>query len=269
MSKFRLLDLCCGAGGCSVGYARAGFEVVGVDLEPQPDYPFEFHQADALAFPLAGFDAVVVSPPCPGYSQATSFHRGARARHPLLIGAFRERLQASGLPYVIENVERARAFMRSPILLCGEMFGLRTYRHRLFESNFPLQQPAHPVHRIPVAGPGAIACVGQYWSVGGHFGQKDRAQREALGIDWMHRVEDIANAIPPVYTEWVGLQLLQVLGVKRRAVRIQLCACGCGRIARTPTGAGRPGRFATDICRVRVYRARRACVTKFSESEVL
>jgi DNA (cytosine-5)-methyltransferase 1 len=268
MIKPRLLDLCCKAGGCSVGYARAGFEVVGVDLEPQQDYPFEFHQANALTFPFDGFDAVAASPPCPGYSQATSFHRGARKKHPLLIGAFRERLQASGLPYVIENVERARSFMESPILLCGEMFGLRTYRHRLFESNIPLLVPAHPEHVIPVAGPGAIARTGQYWSVGGHFGQKDRAQREALGIDWMREVEDIANAIPPIYTEWNGLQLLQALGQKRQAVRIQMCACGCGCIARTPGRAGRPGRFATAVCRVRAYRAQRAHVTQFSQSEV-
>lgn len=247
-----------------MGYHRAGFEVVGVDLEPQPHYPFEFHQADALTFPLAGFDAVAVSPPCPGYSQATSFHRGARKKHPLLIGTFRERLQSSGLPYVIENVERARSFMQAPILLCGEMFGLRTYRHRLFESNLVLQQPLHPEHVMPVAGPGAIARSGQYWSVGGHFGQKERAQWEALGIDWMWSQEEIANAIPPVYTEWIGLQLMQALGSKRKAVRIQMCACGCGEMARTPVRGGRPGRFASSNCRVRAYRVKRADVTKFS-----
>lgn len=263
--KPRLLDLCCKAGGCSWGYALSGFEVVGVDIEPQPNYPFEFYQADALTFPLDGFQAVHVSPPCPGYSAATSFHRGAREKHPLLIGTFRERLQASGLPYVIENVERARAFLRSPILLCGEMFGLRTYRHRLFESNILLQQPAHLNHIMPVAGPGAIARAGQYWSIGGHFGQKERAQREALGVGWMQTVEEIANAIPPVYTEWIGYQLLQALSQKRQSIRIQMCECGCGRIARTPGRAGRPGCFASDACKKRVYRAKRADVPKFSQ----
>lgn len=269
MRTYRLLDLCCKAGGASWGYARAGFEVVGVDIEPQPHYPFAFVQADALTFPLEGFDVVHVSPPCPGYSQATSFHRGARAKHLLLIGVFRERLRACGLPYVMENVERARPVMQSPILLCGEMFGLRTYRHRLFESNVSLLAPAHPEHCMPVAGPAAIARAGQYWSIGGHFGQKDRAQREALGIDWMHRVEDIANALPPIYTEWIGLQLLQAFGQERQEIRIQLCACGCGRIARTPVRAGRPGCFATPACKKRVYRAKRAHVPKFPESEVL
>lgn len=266
MKKPRLLDLCCKAGGASMGYARAGFDVTGVDLEPQPDYPFLFYQTDALTFSFLGFHAVAVSPPCPGYSSATFFHRGARTKHPLLIGTFRDRLQASGLPYVIENVERARSYMNSPILLCGEMFGLRTYRHRLFESNISLQQPEHPRHYLPVAGPGAIAQTGEYWSVGGHFGHKDRAQREALGIDWMREVEDIANAIPPVYTEWIGLQLLQVLSHRRQMVRIQLCACGCGQIARTPVRAGRPGCFASDTCKKRVYRAQRVPVPKFVES---
>lgn len=263
LKKPRLLDLCCKAGGASMGYSRAGFEVVGVDLEPQPNYPFEFCQADALTFDLSGFDVVHVSPPCPGYSQATSFHRGARKKHPLLISAFRERLQAAGSLYVIENVEKANAHMQNPILLCGEMFGLRTYRHRLFESNVELQVPFHPEHVIPVAGPGAIARAGQYWSVGGHFGQKERAQREALGINWMKTQEEIANAIPPVYGEWIGRQLLQALGMRRQAIRIQMCECGCGKMARTPARGGRPGRFATDACRVRVNRAKRADVTKF------
>ena len=216
----RLLDLCCKAGGCSMGFYQAGFEVVGVDIEPQPNYPFEFHQADALTFDLTGFDVVHASPPCPGYSQATSFHRGARKKHPLLIPAFRERLQAAGCLYVIENVEKAKPHMHNPVLLCGEMFGLRTYRHRLFESNMELYAPDHPEHRVPVAGPGAIAGPGQYWSVGGHFGQKDRAQREALGIDWMQTQDEIANAIPPLYTEWLGIQLIQALSTLR-ANRVQ------------------------------------------------
>jgi DNA (cytosine-5)-methyltransferase 1 len=259
-----LLDLCCKAGGASMGYYRAGFDIVGVDLEPQPNYPFPFYQADALAFPLEGFDAVHVSPPCPGYSLATSFHKGAREKHPLLIGVFRERLHASGLPYVIENVERASSHMQRPIKLCGNMFGLRTYRHRLFESNISLQQPEHIAHVMPAAGPGAIARTGEYWSVGGHFGQKERAQREALGIDWMKTVEEIANALPPVYTEWIGCQLIQASGQKRQAVRIQMCECGCGQMAKAPAYAGRPGRFYSDACRKRVKRALAAGVRKLS-----
>jgi DNA (cytosine-5)-methyltransferase 1 len=140
--KPRVLDLFCGAGGASMGYHRAGFEVVGVDLVPQPHYPFVFVQADALTYPLDGFEVVVASPPCPGYSRATAFHRGARAKHPLLIEPIRERFKAQGVPYVIENVEGAP--LLHPILLCGTMFGLRSIRHRLFESNVPLLQPHHP-----------------------------------------------------------------------------------------------------------------------------
>jgi DNA (cytosine-5)-methyltransferase 1 len=247
-----------------MGYSRAGFEVVGVDIEPQPSYPFKFHQADALTFDLSGFDVIAVSPPCQGYSQASYFHRGAREKHPLLIAAFRERLQASGLPYIIENVEKALPHMYNPILLCAEMFGLRTYRHRLFESNIALYAPYHPPHIMPVAGPGAIARVGQYWSVGGHFGQKERAQREALGIDWMKTPEEMANAIPPIYTEWLGLQLLQALSSRRQAIRVQLCECGCRQIAKPASNGGRPGKYATDVCRVRVNRAKKAHVTKLA-----
>lgn len=244
-----------------MGYHRAGFEVVGVDIEPQTNYPFAFQRADALTFDLSGFDAVHVSPPCQGYSLASSFHRGARERHPLLIAAFRERLQASGLPYIIENVERALLDMRNPILLCGEMFGLRTYRHRLFESNMPLYAPDHPPHILHAAKPGAIAGVGEYWSVCGHFGQKERAQKEALGIDWMKTQQEIANAIPPVYTEWLGLQMIQALGKHRQEIRVQLCECGCRKIARSANYGGRPGKYATDGCRVRVNRAKKAHVT--------
>lgn len=268
--KPRLLDLCCKAGGASMGYHRAGFEVVGVDLEPQPNYPFEFHQADALTFDLSGFDVVAVSPPCQGYSQATACALGAKEKHPLLIGVFRERLQASGLLYVIENVERARPFMQDPILLCGEMFGLRAYRHRLFESNVTLQQPAHPEHILKTAKMGRLPRLGQYWSVAGHIPKARQAQREALGIDWMQTQDEVANAIPPIFTEWVGRQLLQALSARRQAIRIQMCECGCGQIAQTPARAGRPGRFYSATCRQRVHRALTAPkgdVTKFVPDE--
>lgn len=211
MKKPRLLDLFSGAGGISQGYHMAGFEVVGVDNIAQPNYPFEFHQADAMTFPLDGFDIVVASPPCPGYSLATGFHPEARDRHPRLVEDVRARLEASGLPYVIENVPGSPVV--KSIMLCGAMFGLRTYRHRYFESNIFLFQPHHPKHVVKAAGPGAIAKDDEYWSIGGHFGQKDEAQK-AMGISWMGTVKEIANAIPPAYSHYIGLQLMNALGIE-------------------------------------------------------
>jgi DNA (cytosine-5)-methyltransferase 1 len=206
MSKPRLLDLFGGAGGAAVGYARAGFEVVGVDINPQPNYPFTFYQADALSFPFTGFHAIHASPVCKGYTRMLfAFHPGAREKHPLQIEPVRARLQASGLPYVIENVECAPLI--DTIKLCGAMFGLRVYRHRLFESNVLLLQPAHVKHQIKAARPGAIATPDEFWSVGGHFGHKLEAGL-AMGIDWMKTVEEISQAIPPLYTEYIGHQLL-------------------------------------------------------------
>jgi DNA (cytosine-5)-methyltransferase 1 len=260
--KPRLLDLCCKAGGMSVGFARAGFEVEGVDIDAQPHYPFTFYQADALVFPLSGYDVIHVSPPCQGYSTISACRPGTQDKYERLIDAFRDRFQAAGKLYVIENVPAARRFMCQPILLCGEMFGLRTYRHRLFESNVSLVAPLHPRHVLPAAKTSKIPEYGQYWSIAGKFGGVQRA-REAMGIDWEMTDKELANAIPPVYAEWIGRQLLQALGTRRQAVRIQLCACGCGQIARTPTGSGRPGRYATDGCRVRANRAKKAHVTKF------
>ena len=146
--KPRLLDLFCGAGGAAVGYARAGFEVVGVDIRPQPAYPFEFHEADALEYPLEGFDAVHASPPCQAYSShvssSSSPYAGTRGRdEPALIPAVLERLR--GLRYVVENVESARvaAALRPRLLLCGTMLGLPIPRHRLFASSVPIPQPWH------------------------------------------------------------------------------------------------------------------------------
>ena len=121
MNRPRLLDLFSGAGGAAVGYHRAGFDVVGVDIEPQPHYPFEFHQADAMTFPSSGFDAIHASPPCQAFSIAAKY-KGTAGRHKDLLTPTRTRLQAAGLPWVIENVPGAP--MRADYLLCGCMFGL-------------------------------------------------------------------------------------------------------------------------------------------------
>src|SRR4030042_5909308 len=125
MSKPRLLDLFCGVGGASMGYYRAGFEVVGVDIKPQPHYPFKFYQTDALEFPLEGYDAYHASPPCKGLSQASACRPGLADKYPNDIPTIRERLIAAGKPYVIENVPWALSYLRNPLLLCGTMFGLK------------------------------------------------------------------------------------------------------------------------------------------------
>jgi DNA (cytosine-5)-methyltransferase 1 len=130
----KLLDTYCGAGGCAVGYHRAGFEVVGVDINPQPRFPFEFHQGDAIEYIREHgheFDVIHASPPCQRFSEATPMER--RDKHPDLIAPTREAMQATGKPYVIENVENARAELANPVKLCGTMFGLPIWRHRYFE----------------------------------------------------------------------------------------------------------------------------------------
>jgi hypothetical protein len=143
----RILDVCCGAGGASAGYAQAGFDVVGVDIAPQPQYPYEFHQGDAVEFIKAHgheFDAIHASFPCQRYTKGAG-RWGTRESHPDLIGPGRDAILATRLPYVIENVEEARTALISPIRLCGQMFTLGVFRHRLFE--MPWFTGAHPPHR--------------------------------------------------------------------------------------------------------------------------
>jgi DNA (cytosine-5)-methyltransferase 1 len=193
MTRPLLLDLFCGAGGAAMGYHRAGFDVVGVDIEPQPHYPFEFVQADALTFPLDGFDAIHASPPCQAYSWSARRWDIERAD---LVMPTRARLR--GVPYVIENVVGA------PLL-----FGLEVIRHRLFESNVPMVEPFHPRHRGTVKD-------GTYVTVAGHGGDNIKgrggraAKQTAMGIDWMDDVE-LNQAIPPAYTEWIGRRLRELV----------------------------------------------------------
>ena len=147
-----LLDAFCKAGGASMGYHRAGFRVVGVDIEPQPRYPFEFHQGDALAFIREHgwkFDAIAASPPCHDHTPLKSL--AGLDGTGWLLAATREELDTLGKPYVLENVMSAPLIKERSIRLCGGMFGLRTYRHRQFESRLPLVAPAHPKHVIRTA----------------------------------------------------------------------------------------------------------------------
>lgn len=216
----RLLDLFCGAGGAGMGYHRAGFAVVGVDIEPQPRYPFEFHQADALEFPLHGFDVVHASPPCQGYSRLRHLPWLKNRTWPLLIDQMRERLAATGRPWVMENVADAPL---QGVTLCGQMFGLPVYRHRLFESSELLLQPRHPRHRFVIghgrsvndrrkgslnngSARGAWGTAQAIVTVAG--GQYRKADGErALGIDWMSK-DELSQAIPPAFTEFLGRQLI-------------------------------------------------------------
>ena len=221
-----LLDLFCCAGGAGAGYARAGFNVVGVDLKPQPRYPFAFIQADALKLDhkfVALFDAVHASPPCQSYSDLAKRNRNAND-WPRLIEPVRDMLLASGLPYIIENVEGAP--LLNPVVLCGTMFkGLRVIRHRLFEANFLIGSPAHPKH--PVCHTfdkrkgqfGKTDEMRDFVSVNGGGNCSVRAARDAMAIDWMTKTE-LNEAIPPAYTEYIGEKLfahiLTISAVSRR-----------------------------------------------------
>jgi len=208
MSAPLLLDLFCKQGGAAMGYACAGFRVVGVDKDPQPRFPFEFVQADALEY-LAEhghrFDAIHASPPCQRFT-ACQVIQGRD--HPDLIGPTRDLLLAWGGPYVIENVEGAPLI--GPVTLCGCMFdGLNVYRERLFETSFPMPQPEHRTHSQPLRKMGRPPLPGHRMHVVGNFSGV-REARAAMGIEWMTR-DGLREAIPPAYTEHVGRFLLQAL----------------------------------------------------------
>ena len=198
--KLLLLDLFCGAGGAARGYADAGFEIVGVDNQPQPNYPFEFHQADAMTCPLDGFDVIHASPPCQGYSRVM---RHLAAPKPMLIDAVRERVR--GKIYVIENVMGAP--MPTAIILCGTAFGLRVYRHRLFESNVAMLGPECD-HSKPAMNPHAISgreYMRAEWGSGSEL-----IWRQEMGVGWMNHGEG-RQAVPPVFTEYIGQRLMEYL----------------------------------------------------------
>lgn len=201
MTKPRLLDLCCGAGGVSVGLDRAGFDVWGSDIKRQPNYPYPFIEGDALTVDLHGFDYFWASPPCQRYSIANN---AVKREYPDLIAPIRERLKATGKPYVIENVPRAP--LLDPVMLCGTMFGLKMYRHRLFESSLNLVFPTHHRKHTAKAARGRTPKPGEFITVFGHFADQEMAKRE-MGINWMTR-DELAEAIPPVYAEFIGRQLL-------------------------------------------------------------
>lgn len=200
----RVLDLFCGAGGSAMGLHRAwpDAEIIGVDISPQPRYPFHFVQADAMTYSLDSFDFIWASPPCQAYSLA---QRIRNRKHPNLIPGIRERLKAAGTHYCIENVPGAP--LLNPIELCGAMFsGLSVYRHRRFETSFKVVEPDHPVHLATLGKMGRKVLDGDFMHVVGNFNGAD-AGRRAMDIPWMTRNE-LREAIPPAYSHFIARQLL-------------------------------------------------------------
>lgn len=212
MRRLRLLDLCCCQGGAARGYADAGFEVVGWDVDPQPRYPYEFHQGDALevlrdrAY-VQSFDAIHMSWPCQGFKPGTLWRDS-----PDLITPGRELALTYDMPWVIENVMEAPLDRDRSIVLCGEMFGLRTIRHRRFEPSpgLTLVAPQHTRHRQRTAHKRRREMweQGYHASFTGDIGTY--AGPEGMGIDWMTG-NGLSEAIPPAYTWFIGMQLTNVL----------------------------------------------------------
>ncbi len=211
----RALDLFCGAGGASMGLARVGFDVVGIDIRPQPRYPFAFILADALAPPvrLADFDLVWASPPCQRFTNGAIRH-GTQNDHPDLIAPVRDMLRGTR-PYVIENVPRAPLLW--PTILTGDMFALNTYRRRAFEANFPILAPPPGRPFGPKSRPGSVTITGHSGGSSRRDGWTNgckQAWQEAMGIDWMTNAE-MAEAIPPAYAEFIGRAALRWIEPRR------------------------------------------------------
>jgi DNA (cytosine-5)-methyltransferase 1 len=203
--KPRALDLFCCAGGATKGLQMAGFHVTGVDIRPQPRYCGDaFHQADALTFPLDGFDFIWASPPCQRYSLGSL--RWDPSKFPDLIEPMRQRMATCGAVGSIENVTRAP--LRRDLMLCGTMFGLKVVRHRAFECfGFRPHQPDHK------CAPRGCTKRKEYVTVAGHGGFGSNALpvwKRAMDIDWMSKAE-LAEAIPPAYSEFIGRQAMQIL----------------------------------------------------------
>lgn len=207
----KLLDLFCGAGGAGMGYHRAGFDVTGVDVAPQKRYPFRFVQADALEY-LADhwreYDVIHASPPCQAYSVTKSLHAN---QYEELVGETRTALIQTGKPYVIENVPGAP--LLNPLLLCGSMFGLALIRHRIFESTPVIWFPPAPckcrsLRTNSSRSNSTFASGATAITVAGFIFRKPDAEI-AMGIDWMHNRKELAQAIPPAYTHFIGQRIQQ------------------------------------------------------------
>lgn len=214
--RLRLLDLFCCAGGAGTGYNQAGFDVVGVDIKPQPNYPFKFVEADAIEYLEEHghkFDAIHASPPCQGYSNLTP--AANKGDHDKLIPQLRQALDRVGKPYCIENVAGARKELAAPVMLCGSMFGLRTQRHRFFETTFPVLLPCKCDHsEIPLLVTTASKASRELRFKIGIKPKTVKNAPLAYGIDWMNFAE-LKETIPPAYTQYLGLQLRAILMLRK------------------------------------------------------
>jgi DNA (cytosine-5)-methyltransferase 1 len=220
----KIADLCCGAGGAAMGLHQAfpDAEIVGIDVRPQPRYPFTFVQGDALEFDLSGFDFVWASPPCQEHSTLRFMSNRNRsgslpAHHKDILAPMRRKLLAWGGPWIMENVVGAP--LRYSAQLCGQAFGLRVYRHRRFEAPFMLMAPPHQSHTLPTGAHRRIGDLSRkqsfmagiaFASVTGNCG--NYCGPEAMGIDWMLGRE-LSQAVPPVYSRY----LAQFIPVQERA----------------------------------------------------
>lgn len=217
-TKPRLLDLFCGAGGAAMGYYRAGFDVIGVDISPQPHYPFELVEGNALGYLgwlvadsglPSRIDAIHASPPCQHFTKYRNAVKDIAERYDDLIAPTRDLLRATGLPYVIENVEGAP--LHDPVTLCGSMFDLDVRRHRLFETNWPLEPPAWPC-RHKIWSRRYKAATGRKKDSRltieiGSWDEPIERQKAAMGVDWKIETRELSEAIPPAYTKFIGEQL--------------------------------------------------------------
>lgn len=208
--QIKALDLFCSAGGATKGLQRAGFHVTGVDINPQPRYCGEvFVQADAMTFPLEGFDFIWASPPCQLYTVAGRNQRRDGKQYPDLVDPIRQRLIASGIPFVIENVPGAP--LRIDLVLCGSHFDLPIVRHRLFEATFPVppfRKCHHDPEALTICGHGTPSWMRQKRiRMGLHPNASVDMKREAMECPWMNRAE-LAQAIPPAYSEYIAQRFL-------------------------------------------------------------
>lgn len=210
MKKLKLLDLYCCGGGAGFGYEQAGFKVTGIDIEPQPKHRGLFIQADAIEYlkkHYQDYDVIHASPPCQAYSMASMQFRKAGKKYVDLIEETRQELIKTGKPYIIENVPDSPLI--NPIVLCGAMFGMKTYRHRLFESNIQIEQPLHPAHNAPNAKMGRKPKEGEFIQYVGHFSGVKMVQ-DMTGLHWLGQYE-LAQSIPPQYTKYIGEQVIKYI----------------------------------------------------------